>query len=382
MYSFEGVNLDPPSDDPTTYCRLCLSKAEMRLLVSGSEPLGLVQLIWKQLDIQLTEPDDFPCAVCTICVQKLEELFECNDDGLLNEWEDDGLLEYRETCLAVNLAIKNWRSAAGTVRVDDKTIVLPFQQLGDGRYKCKECTELVFDEISACIRHHLEIHPSSSVTGLSTEGKHASDCSDPLISRRETHSATKRTSEKIKETITNGKHVINSNSAIKGSSSDKRPCFKCVNCSESFDNIDNLIQHRSDHKSIITKDTKQKRIDRNRGKRKRFMIDGNDTKCKECNVEFSDKKAFYFHLNAIHDLNICNICDESFSAVSVLIRHQAYHRNLNDIINPFLLGKHSFHCKVCFEKFRSEREIRVHYQIKHTESEIGSEGSETSRSTN
>ncbi|XP_001658708.2 zinc finger protein 879 [Aedes aegypti] len=364
--------LEIPEGDPTKFCRVCLSRASYsRVLSCRSE--AVVEAIWKQLGVRLSEPDDFPCAVCAICVEKLEELVESNSDGLLDQWGDEGLLEYKNRCRAVDAAIRSRRTngqSEHNMLQGTETVVLPFQQLNDGRYRCNDCPNVIFDAISVCIKHYQEDHPNSGLAGLSVESSaskqtlfNCTKCSkqfenvDEMTAHQKTHLAPKKRSAKKRTTeVTNGSHQPAE--SLNG----KKPYLKCVNCTETFDDVDELISHRVTVHAIVI--PKKKPVTK-----RNFIVSPYSTTCKACQIEFADKKALYMHINLVHDQNICHICDRTLNSASQLLKHQSFHRNLNDIVNPFLLGKHSFHCKVCFERFRSEGEIRLHFETKHTNSE-------------
>ncbi|XP_062548852.1 zinc finger protein 557-like [Armigeres subalbatus] len=405
MDSTKGNTLEPPSNDPTTYCRLCMSVKNLKRLPCHPEPLDFVQVIWKQIGIQLTDPYDLPCAICALCVDKLEELYDSNRDGLLDEWEDQGLLEYKDLCRSVDNAIRNSRLGEVAPQTDSsqsdqgqnaKTVILPFQQLNDGRYRCNECHNMIFDAISACIRHYQEDHPNSSVTGLATESTNSAfqinfnqtfDCVecgaqfgnlDDMINHRRAHSAQQQPKQSTglsKKTPANAStNVQANNSAINGNTG-KRPYLKCINCYETFDDIDELIKHRTNVHTLSVQQKKKKYP------RTRYIINSTSTMCKVCHIDYGDRKPFYKHLLAVHDQYLCYICDRTLPSVSKLTMHMSHHRNLGDIANPFLQGKNSFHCKVCFEKFRTEGEIRMHFEMNHADLEGNANSTVTAPAT-
>nr|XP_019526209.2 zinc finger protein 16-like [Aedes albopictus] len=363
-----GSTLEVPHSDPTAYCRLCLTLTSYRVLTSSQSEL--VPVIWKQLRVQLDELEgDFPCAVCAVCVEKLEELAESNRDGLLEEWHDAGLLEYRESCQSVDTVVRSSRLVEGNPGDNNleagETVVLPFQRLNDGRYRCNECPHVVFDEISACIGHYHENHQNTSVTQFSVEKFSCSQCTDEfgtaeeLSAHQKTHLAPKPRKRVYEEATSSSTppSMVNGNG-------NKMPSLKCINCTEIFEDVDELISHRvTAHALVLSKKTvlpKSKPITR-----KNFIISPASTTCKACQIKYADKRALYMHINTVHAQNLCYVCDRSFPSASKLVKHQSFHRNLSEIVNPFLQGKHSYHCKVCFEKFRTEADIRLHFETKH-----------------
>ncbi|XP_035783160.1 zinc finger protein 134-like [Anopheles albimanus] len=80
--------MEIPTDDPATYCRLCLGKQNLRGLFSSSqEPniaagdesvqLGnaLVEKIFECTNIKLHAIDDADCAICDRCLQAVEDFY-------------------------------------------------------------------------------------------------------------------------------------------------------------------------------------------------------------------------------------------------------------------------------------------------------------------
>uniref|UniRef100_A0A1Q3F1X2 ZAD domain-containing protein n=1 Tax=Culex tarsalis TaxID=7177 RepID=A0A1Q3F1X2_CULTA len=75
----DDLRLTTPSNDPSTYCRLCFSIAQpLRPIFTGPADNdgsgGLVELISNCTNIRLCARMDFPSAICYECQQKLNEI--------------------------------------------------------------------------------------------------------------------------------------------------------------------------------------------------------------------------------------------------------------------------------------------------------------------
>ncbi|XP_038108505.1 uncharacterized protein LOC6031644 isoform X3 [Culex quinquefasciatus] len=76
--SDDDLRLTTPSDDPSSYCRLCFSIAQpLRPIFAGPEDIdggGLVELISNCTNIRLCARTDFPSSICYECTQKLDDI--------------------------------------------------------------------------------------------------------------------------------------------------------------------------------------------------------------------------------------------------------------------------------------------------------------------
>uniref|UniRef100_A0A1Q3F201 C2H2-type domain-containing protein n=2 Tax=Culex tarsalis TaxID=7177 RepID=A0A1Q3F201_CULTA len=374
------INLVPPNTNPDSFCRLCFSKVHVTPLTPTSTVQGqnAVQTIGKHLGIQLTpDGDDFPCGLCRICEEKLEELNLCNADGLLDEWQDEDLLEYKASCIAVDEAIRSRRRNEGVKQgvaepvYGDKRVVLPFHKLNDGRYKCNVCPDQVFEFISACIKHYQEVHPVSTLSEISTEPAQNSairgekqsfscvSCSarfeniDALIEHREQNhqrvkkTTTKRKAVQLEEPVVGVDSVVPTFMVAEGA----MQYYQCIVCSAVVGSVLSLLEHRLLHVLDPAKQTTE-----------RWLSDSanvtltNGFKCPYCIEQFVDCKAYYFHLNTVHDTNLCNSCGDACPSSSRLIHHQSTHRAGND--GPFA-------CDLCSITVFTQAELddhRLHHQ--------------------
>ncbi|KAL1399572.1 hypothetical protein pipiens_008108 [Culex pipiens pipiens] len=368
------INLVPPNAYPDSYCRLCFSTSRVNPLTATSTVFGqnAAQMIDKHLGIRLSAADDFPCALCQICAEKLEELNLCNADGLLDEWQDEDLLQYKASCVAVDEAIRK-KGGLGKGLVGkaggDKTIVLPFHKLNDGRYKCNVCPDEEFEFISACIKHYQEVHPVSTLSEISTEPAQNSairgekqsfncvSCSarfeniDALIEHRETNhqrtTSRKRKADELEEPVVEVVGMAEPFVVAEG----EMQYYQCVVCSSVVESVMSLLEHRLLHVLDPSKQTAE-----------RWLSDAtnitltNGFKCPYCIEQFVDCKNYYFHLNAIHDKSMCDSCGESCASSSRLVLHQRTHRTNND--GPFV-------CDLCSIGVYTQAELddhRLHHQ--------------------
>ncbi|XP_055543940.1 zinc finger protein 671-like [Wyeomyia smithii] len=317
----------PPKNNAKLYCRLCFSLSGLKPLTSSNGPVEacLIPIILKQLGIQLIA-EDFPCAICAICEEKLEELKYSNDDGLLDEWGDEGLLEYRSTCSATNQVIlkhKSTRRRAPKKRKPpvNNRVTLPFERLHDNRYKCILCLDLFFNHISDCIKHYHEMHPDANLAQNNAAANLAAQearclvcitCSaifdhmDELLLHRQTHKPPEQN----------------------GFNTPGNYLFKCTICQAGFHDIDKLIEHRAEmhEPQLKRKKPKKNPIKKAVPTRTKTLDLYTEYNCSVCDLCFNNPKSYYFHLNVAHGGNICDICGEKFQSASALAKHQAWHR--------------------------------------------------------
>ncbi|XP_058824619.1 zinc finger protein 629-like [Topomyia yanbarensis] len=382
-------SIKPPNDKPEAYCRVCFSSTNIKPLLVAIEPFSqhISQLLWKHLSIQL-KAEDFPCALCLICQEKLEELQICNEDGLLDEWKDDDLMEFKRIGRAVNKAIRSQRRATRKRAVSKQNkklanppsanrVVLPFHQLDDGRYRCNLCPIHVFDHISACIKHYHESHPDSTLSEVSSGNNNSAikgnepkkqpyvcaicsvsfDRIDDLIVHREMHKANKRREEQFDQTLVS--NASSSSAADMGNTSTNgttNQVFRCLICSIGFYDIDALIQHRNTtHDTVNRKIPKRtEEIVASAAPESDVITFIDDYKCPHCDQQFAQSKAYYFHMNVVHDLNMCDTCGESFPSASTLVKHHTTHRSLD------------YPCDVCpTYRFYTKQALEQHKARKH-----------------
>ncbi|XP_058453280.1 zinc finger protein 271-like [Malaya genurostris] len=373
-------SMKPPNKKPETYCRLCFTLKNIKPLSLEENSLSqhVSWLVWKHLSIQL-RPNDFPCGLCSICLEKLEELQICNNDGLLDEWEDEDLMEFKRTCRRADKEIRNQRRKINkraiseqSKKVDSskaKRVVLPFHQLDNGQYQCNLCPQQLFDHISDCIKHYHEIHPDSTLSKASSGNDNSAikgkqlpkhpfvcvTCSagfdqiDDLIKHRELHKGTKRAADQTEQSPDASlvSTVDLENPVMNGANNQT---FKCSACAFSFYDIDALIEHRHTAHAVAKKKSKSAEdviVNENNS-----VVD--DYKCPYCEQQFTQSKAYYFHMNVVHDKNICDCCGESFQSASTLVKHQAQHRSVE------------FPCDLCpYSRFSTRMALESHINRKH-----------------
>ncbi|XP_052868631.1 zinc finger protein 77-like [Anopheles cruzii] len=76
--------MELPTEGPTSYCRFCLGKDDLRSLFAGDKTANgrsavdvdaLVEKIYECTNIKLCPSADCPCAICRRCLQAVEEFY-------------------------------------------------------------------------------------------------------------------------------------------------------------------------------------------------------------------------------------------------------------------------------------------------------------------
>ncbi|XP_053694181.1 zinc finger protein 208-like [Sabethes cyaneus] len=402
----------PPRKNPKLYCRLCFTVSNLKPLEQSevANEVFLLPVIFKQLHIQLI-PEDFPCSICTVCQEKLEELNYSNDDGLLDDWKDEGLLEYRRICTAANDAIRKQKRTpvrapkkAKQPTNSNKRITLPFVHLDDNSYKCTLCADVTFDRIEACVQHYHETHPEANSSNTSTQNSTTQQqeqrfvctvCSESFnqIEKLFAHTETHKSSQPISTTENQ-----NGSAPVPPTTTElANYLFKCTICQQGFNDIDELIAHRAELHEPHLKRKKPKKSQPkpvpSAKSKPRTIISSAEYRCTSCRVNFDGPKSYYFHLNVMHEGNICDICGEKFPSASALTKHQAWHRasgepDYNSVPSPLITQQYSpftavdnnaaqglntveeqnFDCEMfvtcsgCLLAFRNDLDLNEHYR--------------------
>lgn len=143
-----------PSDNPESYCRLCLTTLEVEAVFpqNGDPNLNALELVGKYIGIDLTDsPDEFRCAICRTCQLILEE-FDL----------------FRQNCLKTDIAIRRKRLGLDKIKselLDDNDIEdgeePAYIRLADRHYQCRICLE-VFPSLTTFMNHCKKRHPEES----------------------------------------------------------------------------------------------------------------------------------------------------------------------------------------------------------------------------
>ncbi|XP_053683906.1 zinc finger protein Xfin-like [Sabethes cyaneus] len=143
-----------PSDNPESYCRLCLTTPGVEAVFppNGEPNLYVLELIGKYIGIDLTDsPDEFRCAICQSC-QLILDQFDL----------------FRQNCLKADIAIRRRRLGLDKIKsepLDDHEVEdgeePAYIRLADRHYQCRICLE-VFPSLTAFMNHCKEHHPEES----------------------------------------------------------------------------------------------------------------------------------------------------------------------------------------------------------------------------
>ncbi|XP_001648322.2 zinc finger protein 501 [Aedes aegypti] len=319
--------LEIPSNNPVSYCRLCLSSAAVEPIYPGEPSQSLIDLIAKNVQVTFIVDEDLPCAVCQNCRLKLEDFErfrdQCQklDNFVRNRRRELALLQ---AAIAVP-QLEDEVSEEIAIKADPEALLgdddsLPYVLTDDSWHRCKFCSE-AFQSLSVLVEHFRMRHPDES------KMYKCPHCTRTYSSIEVAESSTTTAS----------------------------PAFKCDECDAVFSHRIGLSRHKDRYHDKASPNYAIERI-----------------KCDHCASVFVDMKQrtrhqLQVHMNAanssksssqVDGIHVCEKCAVTFSPYQALLVHiQEYHWN-----DP---PQETFSCSVCTKPFDKRRLLQYHILVAH-----------------
>ncbi|XP_055607088.1 zinc finger protein 888-like [Uranotaenia lowii] len=351
--------LEIPSNDPTSYCRLCLSGALVEPLYLNEPRPNVIDLIAKNVQVLLADEQDFPCAVCQNCRFKLEDFERFRDqcqklDQFVRTRRRE-LAILQEAISAQQLEAANSLVAAEeiAIKADPEALLgdddsLPYVLTDDSWHRCKFCSE-AFQSLSVLLEHFRMRHPDESK-------------------------------------LYKCPHCAQSYAAIEAANTTCNPAYKCDSCDAGFSHRVGLARHKEryhdktspnytterfkcDHCPMLFVDMKHRsrhQLQTHMGcptsgsSKSSAQVDGIHV-CEKCAVTFSPYQALLVHIQEHHwndppeDTFSCSVCSKSFDKRRLLQYH----------ILVAHLGQIPYACNHCGEWFRTKSHLKQHKTMFH-----------------
>lgn len=321
--------LDIPSNDPISYCRLCLSSAAVEPIYPGEPSHPLVDLIAKNVQVTFMVDEDLPCAVCRNCRLKLEDFERFRDqcqklDNFVRTRRRELALLQAAAIAMPQLEEEEEVSEEIAIKADPEALLgdddsLPYVLTDDSWHRCKFCSE-AFQSLSVLVEHFRMRHPDES------KMYKCPHCTRAYSSI-----------EAAEVAVAAG------------------PAFKCDECDAGFGHRIGLSRHKDRYHDKASPNYSAERF-----------------KCDQCASVFVDVKQksrhqLQMHTSASHSskssaqvdgIHVCEKCAVTFSPYQALLVHiQEYHWN-----DP---PQETFSCSVCTKPFDKRRLLQYHILVAH-----------------
>ncbi|XP_062551033.1 zinc finger protein 62 homolog [Armigeres subalbatus] len=345
--------LEIPSNNPVSYCRLCLSSALVEPIYPGEPSQGLIDLIAKNVQVTFIVDEDLPCAVCQNCRFKLEDFERFRDQ--CQKLDSFVRTRRRELALlqeAISVPQLDEVAEEIAIKADPEALLgdddsLPYVLTDDSWHRCKFCSE-AFQSLSVLVAHFRMRHPDES------KMYKCPHCTRAYSSIDVPEAATTSPAFKCDECDATFSHRIGLSRHKdryhdKASPNYSLERFKCDHCPSVF--VD--VKQRSRHQLQV-------HVSSSNSTKSSSQVDGIHV-CEKCAVTFSPYQALLVHIQEYHwndppqETFSCSVCTKPFDKRRLLQYH----------ILVAHLGQIPYACNHCGEWFRTKSHLKQHKTMFH-----------------